>query len=68
MASYVLDWGPRLRVAIGIADREGMPISEALAEAVGESANVIEVVRYRIGPSVGVHTGPGAAGCFVFPA
>ena len=68
MATYVIDWGPRLRVAIGIADREGMPISEALAEAVGESANVIEVVRYRIGPSVGVHTGPGAAGCFVFPA
>lgn len=68
MAAYVLQWGPKLRVAIGIADRDGMPISEALAQAVGESANVVEVVRYRFGPSIGVHTGPGAAGCFVFPA
>ncbi len=27
-----------------------------------------EVVRYRIGPSVGAHAGPGAVGCFMFPA
>jgi DegV family protein with EDD domain len=68
MATYVLAWGPRLRVAIGIADAKGSPISEALAQAVGESASVIEMVRYRVGPSVGAHTGPGTAGCFVFPA
>jgi len=26
------------------------------------------VVRYRIGPSVGAHTGPGTAGAFFWPA
>jgi len=24
-------------------------------------------VRYRVGPSVGAHTGPGTAGAFFFP-
>jgi fatty acid-binding protein DegV len=37
-------------------------------DAVSESSNVVEVVRYRIGPSVGAHTGPGTVGCFMFPA
>jgi hypothetical protein len=27
---------------------------------------VREVVRYRIGPSVGAHTGPGTAGAFFY--
>ncbi len=68
MAHFVLGWGQRLNLAVGTADLKGAPISKALAQAVGESANVIEVVHYRIGPSVGAHTGPGSAGCFVFPA
>jgi DegV family protein with EDD domain len=68
MAHFVLGWGQRLNVAVGTADRDGAPISKALAQAVGESANVIEVVHFRIGPSVGAHTGPGSSGCFVFPA
>ena len=68
MAEFALGWGDRLRVAVGTADRLGLPVSEALAHAVGEAANVLEVVHYRIGPSVGAHTGPGTAGLFVFPA
>lgn len=68
MASFAIGWGERLKVAIGTADCMGLPISEALAHAVGEAANVLEVVHYRIGPSVGAHTGPGTAGLFVFPA
>lgn len=68
MATVALNWGDELNIAIGTADMAGAPLSEALADAVGAAANVLEVVHYRIGPSVGAHTGPGSAGCFMYPA
>ena len=68
MASYALRWGDGLKIAVGIADRAGSALSDALGNAVEAAANVREVVHYRIGPSVGAHTGPGTAGCFMFPA
>jgi DegV family protein with EDD domain len=68
MATTAVGWGPRLKVAIGLGDRAGEKFTNGLAEAVGESANVLEVVRYRIGPSVGAYAGLGTAGCFMFPA
>jgi DegV family protein with EDD domain len=68
MARYVLDGGSRLRVAVGVADAAGAPLSDALEALVTGAPNVVEVVRYRVGPSVGVHTGPGTAGAFFFPA
>ena len=44
-----------------------MPLWTALeAELVG-APQVREVIRYRIGPSVGAHTGPGTAGAFFYP-
>ncbi len=67
MASYVRAWGTGLKVAIGVADREGAPLSDSLEAAITKAAEVHEVLRYRIGPSVGVHTGPGTAGAFFFP-
>ncbi|MDP9465576.1 MAG: DegV family protein [Actinomycetota bacterium] len=68
MASMAIGWGSRSRVAVGLADRSAEPLTQALEAAVRESPNVVEVVRYRIGPSVGVYTGPGTVGCFMFPA
>jgi DegV family protein with EDD domain len=67
MAAMAIGWAPRVKVAVGLADRSAEPLTQALETAVGESANVVEVVRYRIGPSVGVYTGPGTVGCFMFP-
>jgi len=67
MATYALRWGDRLRIAIGHSDAATAPLADALEEAVGEAAGVLEVVRYRIGSSVGAHTGPGTIGCFMFP-
>jgi DegV family protein with EDD domain len=67
MAAYLAGWGQDVRVAIGHADRQAEPLTDALVEAVRSSADVAEVVRYRVGPSVGAHTGPGTVGGFVFP-
>ena len=68
MASYAIGWGTTVRVAVGHSDAATQPLADGLEAAVGEAASVIDVVRYRVGPSVGAHTGPGTVGCFVFPA
>ncbi len=73
MAAYVLaEVGEvaegQVRVAVGIADTEAEPLSLALDERLRGEAVVGEVVHYRIGPSVGAHTGPGTVGCFFWQA
>ena len=68
MADYVIDWGDRLKVAVGHSDSTSAPLADALEAGIGPAANVLEVVRYRIGPSMGVYTGPGSVCCFMFPA
>ena len=68
MATYAIGWGTRLRVAVGHSDAATEVIADALEDAMGEAASVIDLIRYRVGPSVGAHTGPGTAGCFMFPA
>lgn len=68
MARTATAWGSRLNVAVGLADRSGERFTEALAAAIGEFPNVVEIVRYRIGPSVGAYAGSGTVGCFMFPA
>jgi fatty acid-binding protein DegV len=60
--------GNKVNVAIGRADGSGESLAQGLADSIAESPNVLEVVRYRIGPSVGVYAGQGAVGCFTFPA
>lgn len=68
MADYVIDWGDRLKVAVGHSDAASAPLADALEAGIGPAANVLEVVRYRIGPSMGIHTGRGSVCCFMFPA
>jgi fatty acid-binding protein DegV len=68
MANIATGWGARLNVAVGLADSSGEGLTQALAAAIGESPNVVEIVRYRIGPSVGAYAGLGTVGCFMFPA
>jgi DegV family protein with EDD domain len=67
MASFVRAWGTALRVGVGAADAATRPISEALASRLAAAEEVREVVRYRVGPSVGVHTGPGTVGACYYP-
>ena len=66
MADYVSAAGDGLRVAVGYADADAAPLSDALRRLVAADHRVLEVVTYRIGPSVGVHTGPGTTGAFFF--
>ena len=68
MSTTALGWGTRLNVAVGLSDRTGEQFTQALADELGKSDHVVEVVRYRIGPSVGVYGGTGTVGCFMFPA
>ena len=55
-----------LKIAIGTSDATSRPMATALTAALTGHDAVAEVVQYRIGPSVGAHTGPGTAGLFVF--
>lgn len=70
MVQDALAWPPSyddgLRIAIGTSDASSAPMSEALTAALSGDPLVAEVIQYRIGPSIGAHTGPGTAGLFVF--
>ncbi len=68
MVAHVVAGGTNLRVAVGIADAGAEPLSSALVQQLSVAPEVREVALYRIGPSVGAHTGPGTAGCFFWPA
>lgn len=68
MADYVRATGSNLRVGIGVADAGAAELWGALERRLSGVPEVLEVVRYRIGPSVGAHTGPGTAGACSYPA
>ena len=68
MADRVTAAGTRLRVAVGVADADAAPLVGALEDRLRGHEQVLEMVRYRVGPSVGVHSGPGTAGAFFYPA
>ncbi len=68
MADYVTLAGESLKVAVGIADKAAAPFWTALEARLAGAEQVKAMVRYRIGPSVGAHTGPGTAGAFFYPA
>jgi len=70
MADYALGWtaslGGGLRIAVGTSDETSVPVARSLTELLEHNSDVAEIVQYRIGPTVGAHTGPGTAGLFVF--
>jgi DegV family protein with EDD domain len=67
IASSVLSGEERIAVAVGHADRATAASADALADALQRSPQVVEVMRYRVGPSVGAHTGPLTYGAFWWP-
>lgn len=67
MAKRVLAAGAALRVGVAVADQTTASIAEALEDRLRGRPEIKEVVRYRVGPSVGVHTGPGTSGAVFYP-
>lgn len=67
MAAAVLAGGERLRVGISVADASAAPLRQALEDRLSRAPQVVDLVRYRVGPSVGVHSGPGTAGAVWYP-
>lgn len=67
MSTYATGQGDGITVAIGLADAPSRPLADKLATALAALDVVDAVTHYRIGPSVGAHTGPGTFGLFVFP-
>ncbi len=68
MARAVRAGGTNLRVGISVADAAAAPLRAALEARLVDAPEVLELVRYRVGPSVGAHTGPGTAGAVWYPA
>lgn len=67
MSTYATGQGDGITVAIGLADAPSRPLADKLATTLAALDVVDAVTHYRIGPSVGAHTGPGTFGLFVFP-
>jgi DegV family protein with EDD domain len=59
---HVRAGGRDLRVGVGVADRAVAGYWDLIEARLTRAPEVGEVVRYRIGPSVGAHTGPGTVG------
>jgi fatty acid-binding protein DegV len=67
MASFVCAGGQSLRVGVGLSDPGTLPLVTALEDRLRAAPEIRELVRYRIGPSVGAHTGPGTVGTMFAP-
>ena len=66
MCAEVRAGGEGLRVGLSVADAAGAPLLRALEERLIDAPEVLDLVRYRVGPSVGAHTGPGTAGAMFY--
>lgn len=62
MAAEILASGDRLRVGIATADASSVPIATRLREILADARADVDLIDYRVGPSIGAHTGPGTAG------
>jgi DegV family protein with EDD domain len=56
--------GDPIRVALGTADAATEVFTRGLVERLAGRDDIVDLVHYRVGPSVGAHTGPGTAGGF----
>jgi DegV family protein with EDD domain len=67
MAAHVRAAGSSLRAGIGSADRATTAtLTGALHDRLTAAPEVRDLVRYRVGPSVGAHTGPGTVGAMYY--
>ena len=65
MTDYVEREARGRELRVGVGDALSPELAHALADAMLERLEVVDLVRYDVGPSVGAHTGVGTVGaCF----
>ena len=67
MARFVRAAGGPLRAGVGLSDPGTLALVTAVEHRLRDTPEVRDLVRYRIGPSVGAHTGPGTVGTMFAP-
>jgi len=60
---FVSDGGP-IRAGVCLADPATVEFTAGIERRLREADIEVELVRYRVGPSIAAHTGPGTAGGF----
>ncbi len=60
---FLADGGP-IRAGVCLADPATLPFTLGLEQRLRDADVEVEMVRYRVGPSIAAHTGPGTAGGF----
>ncbi|NCG22871.1 MAG: hypothetical protein GWP47_01905 [Actinobacteria bacterium] len=68
MADSMLAARVPIRAAVSLADDATLAFTVGIEERLRASDLVVDMVRYRVGPSIAAHTGPGTAGGFWWPA
>ncbi len=66
MVDQLLAESGDLHIGVCLADPATEPFTEGIESRLLESGRDLEMVRYRVGPSVAAHTGPGTAGGFAY--
>ena len=65
MTEYVVSEACGRELRVGVGDALSPELAHALADALLERLELVDLVRYEVGPSVGAHTGVGTVGaCF----
>ena len=68
MDAYFARWADGRPSYVGVGDAVAPELAAALADRIAARTETVELLRYAVGPSVGVHSGPGTAGAAFFPA
>jgi fatty acid-binding protein DegV len=67
MTVYVIDGAGGAPQRVGVGDALTPELAGEYAARLADRPEVVELVRYEIGPSVGAHTGAGTVGACFFP-
>ena len=66
VAPFVADGVP-IRAGVSLADPATAVFTEGIEARLRVDPRCVDLVRYRVGPSIAAHTGPGTAGGFWYP-
>lgn len=66
VAPFLAD-GRAIRAGVSLADSATAVFADGIEKRLRDSRVEVDLVRYRVGPSIAAHTGPGTAGGFWYP-